>query len=98
MSEKMDEKSQVSQFDELPDAPPKSMIRLSWIGRISVAIVAAWVFLAIFGPWVAPWAESHFIEEDAQGNYFLDPGLCYLMLRLIRIWAQIISGGMCCRV
>ena len=74
MSEKMDEKSQVSQFDELPDAPPKSMIRLSWIGRISVAIVAAWVFLAIFGPWVAPWAESHFIEEDAQGNYFLDPG------------------------
>ena len=60
-------------YDELPDAPPKKRIRLSWVGKISVVIVATWVVLAFIGPWVAPWAESHFIEEDPEGNYFDDP-------------------------
>jgi peptide/nickel transport system permease protein len=64
---------EVDNFAELPDAPPRSGLRLSWVGKVSVAVVAVWVFLAFFGPWVAPWAESHFIEEDAQGNYFDDP-------------------------
>ena len=27
------------------------------------------IALAVIGPWVAPWDESHFIEEDAQ-NFF----------------------------
>ena len=74
MNEKMNVDTNIDQFDELPDAPPKSTIRLSWVGKVSVIIVAIWVFLALFGPWVAPWAESHFIEEDAQGNFFPDPG------------------------
>ena len=74
MNEKVKSEKIADQFDELPDAPPKSTIRLSWIGKISVIIVGVWVFLAFFGPWIAPWAESHFIEEDAQGNFFLDPG------------------------
>ena len=74
MNEKVKSENIADQFDELPDAPPKSTIRLSWIGKISVIIVGIWVFLAFFGPWIAPWAESHFIEEDAQGNFFLDPG------------------------
>ena len=74
MNEKVKSENIADQFDELPDAPPKSTIRLSWIGKISVIIVGVWVFLAFFGPWIAPWAESHFIEEDAQGNFFLDPG------------------------
>ena len=74
MNEKVKSEKIADQFDELPDAPPKSTIRLSWIGKISVIIVGIWVFLAFFGPWIAPWAESHFIEEDAQGNFFLDPG------------------------
>ncbi len=74
MNEKVKSENIADQFDELPDAPPKSTIRLSWIGKVSVIIVGVWVFLAFFGPWIAPWAESHFIEEDAQGNFFLDPG------------------------
>lgn len=61
-------------YDELPDAPPKSRIRLSAVGWISVGIVAFWVFIALFGPWIAPYHEAHFIEEDAAGNYFDDPG------------------------
>ena len=73
MNEKLDANINSDQFDELPDAPPKSTIRLSWVGKISTLVVAIWIALAFFGPWVAPWDESHFIEEDAQGNYFLDP-------------------------
>ena len=73
MNEKLDANINSDQFDELPDAPPKSTIRLSWVGKISLLVVALWIALAFFGPWVAPWDESHFIEEDAQGNYFLDP-------------------------
>ncbi len=60
-------------YDELPDAPPKKRIRLSWIGKISVAVVAIWVFLAIFGTWLTPYTERDYIEEDAQGEYFDDP-------------------------
>jgi peptide/nickel transport system permease protein len=60
-------------FEELPDAPPKSRLRLSWVGKICVGVVAIWVFLALFGPWITPYGESWFIEEDADGNYFDDP-------------------------
>ena len=73
MNEKINEGLSIGQFDELPDAPPKTTIRLSWVGKISVAVVVLWILLAFFGPLIAPWAESHFIEEDADGNYFLDP-------------------------
>ena len=73
MSGKFNVNINTDQFEELPDAPPKSTIRLSWVGKISLIVVSIWIALAVIGPWVAPWDESHFIEEDAQGNYFLDP-------------------------
>ncbi len=60
-------------YDELPDAPPKSRLRLSMVGKGSVAIVAFWVVLALIGPWVAPYGESHFIEDDVLGNPIDDP-------------------------
>ena len=74
MTKKTEIDEKIDQYDELPDAPPKTIIRLSWVGKVSVFIVGVWIFLAFFGPWVAPWAESHFIEEDADGNFFVDPG------------------------
>ena len=37
-------------------------------------MVAFWIFIALFGPWIAPYDEAHFIEEDAAGNFFDDPG------------------------
>ena len=60
-------------YDELPDAPPKQGIRLSWVGKISVVVVAFWVFMACFGWAIAPWAENDYIEEDPTGEYFDDP-------------------------
>ncbi len=60
-------------YDELPDAPPKTRLRLSITGKVSVAIVAIWVFVALFGPWIAPYHEAFFIEQDAAGNDILDP-------------------------
>lgn len=60
-------------YDELPDAPPKKRIRLSWVGKISVCVVAFWVFMALFGTWLAPYSERDYIEEDPQGEYYDDP-------------------------
>ena len=54
----------VDKFAELPDAPPKRGLKLTWVGKISVAIIAFWIFLAIFGPWVAPYHEAEFIADD----------------------------------
>lgn len=62
-----------SQFDELPDAPPKKGIRLSITGKVCCVIVAFFVFLAIAGPYIAPYHEGEFIEEDLNGEYILDP-------------------------
>ncbi len=62
----------IDKFAELPDAPPKRGIRLSWTGKIAVAIVALWVFLAFFGPWIAPYHEAEFVVDDG----FLPAGAC----------------------
>ncbi len=60
-------------FEELPDAPPRQRLKLSWAGKISVCIVALWVFIALAGSFIAPYHEAEFIEEDEQGNYYVDP-------------------------
>ncbi len=54
----------VDKFAELPDAPPKRGIRLSWVGKIATGIVVFWVFIAIFGPWIAPYHEAEFVADD----------------------------------
>lgn len=68
-----DDPDQKTIYDELPDAPPKKRLHLSWIGKISVAIVVIWVVVALIGPWIAPYEEDYFIEEDPSGEYFDDP-------------------------
>ncbi len=52
-------------YDELPDAPPKQRLKLSWVGKLGVIIVAFWIFMAFFGPWVAPFHEADIIAEDS---------------------------------
>ena len=45
-------------FDELPDSEPTGRFRLSWSGWLGASIVAFWVFIAIFGPALAPLGEN----------------------------------------
>jgi len=68
-------KDAIDKFDELPDAPPKRRIQLTWVGKTATAIVAFWVFLAIFGPFLAPYHEADIIADDsflpADGQFLL---------------------------
>lgn len=60
-------------FDELPDAPPRRALRLTRTGKVSVCVILFWLVIALVGAWVAPYSEAEFIEEDSQGNYYVDP-------------------------
>jgi peptide/nickel transport system permease protein len=52
-------------YDELPDAPPKKRIKLSWVGKTSVAIVALWIVIAFIGPFIAPYHEADMAADDS---------------------------------
>ena len=41
-------------FDELQDAPPSGKFRLSITGKIGVVVMVFWMFVAIFGQFLAP--------------------------------------------
>ena len=59
-----------SQFDELPDAPPKRRLKLSWSGKLGLSIVIFWIVIAFIGPFISPFHEAEFLEEDL----FMVPG------------------------
>ncbi len=52
-------------YDELSDAPPKKKIKLSWVGKIGVGIVAFWVLMMLVGPYIAPFHEADIIGDDS---------------------------------
>jgi peptide/nickel transport system permease protein len=52
-------------YDELPDAPPKKKLKLSWTGKLGVAIVAFWLIMVVIGPWIAPFHEADIIGDDS---------------------------------
>ena len=58
-------KKRKSIYDELPDAPPKKRIKLSWVGKTSVAIVALWIVIAFIGPFIAPYHEADMAADDS---------------------------------
>lgn len=55
----------LDKFDELPDAPPKRKIKLSWTGKIATAIVVFWMVIAVVGPFVAPFHEMDMDGDDS---------------------------------
>lgn len=59
---------EIDKFDELPDAPPKRKLKLSWTGKIATMIVIFWMVIAIIGPFVAPFHEMDMDGDDS----FLD--------------------------
>ena len=70
MSETQQSMHPSRQFDELPDAPPKRKIRLSWAGKMGIAILVFWAIIVVIGPWIAPYHEAEFLEE----SLFIVPG------------------------
>jgi peptide/nickel transport system permease protein len=76
-SEIQDNDQKTTIYDELPDAPPKKTLKLSWTGKLGVVVVAFWVIMAVIGPWVAPYDQAEILDMDS----YLPPG------------AQIDGGG-----
>jgi peptide/nickel transport system permease protein len=56
---------ETSVYDELPDAPPKKRLKLSWTGKLGVTIVAFWLVMVVIGPWIAPFHEADIIADDS---------------------------------
>lgn len=57
--------SDSTKYDELPDAPPKKKIALTWIGKLGVAIVGFWLIMIVIGPYIAPFHEADIIGDDS---------------------------------
>jgi len=56
-------------FDELPDSEPIGRFRFSWSGWIGVTVVSFWVFIAIFGPMIAPLGENDLPFPDDYSEF-----------------------------
>ena len=56
-------------FDELPDSAPPSRYSPSWTGWLGITIVSFWVFIAIFGPFIAPLGENDLPFPDDYSEF-----------------------------
>ena len=56
-------------FDELQDAPPSGKFRLSITGKLGVIVVAFWLFIAIFGQFLAPYEENDLPFPDDYSEF-----------------------------
>ncbi len=57
-------------YDELPDAPPKKRLKLTWTGKLGVTVVAFWVIMVFIGPYIAPYDQAEILDMDS----YLPPG------------------------
>ena len=56
-------------FDELPDSAPSSRYSPSWTGWLGIIVVSFWVFIAIFGPLIAPLGENELPFPDDYSEF-----------------------------
>jgi len=70
MSDITQSNSQTTQFDELPAAPPKRKIKLSWAGKTGVVVLIFWVIIVAIGPMISPYYEGDILDEEL----FMVPG------------------------
>ena len=70
MTETQQSMNTSSQFDELPDAPPKRKIKLSWSGKLGIAVLVFWAIIVVIGPSISPYHEAEFLDE----SLFIVPG------------------------
>ena len=60
-----EESTAVSQFDELPDAPPKRKLKFTIVGKVAISIVTFWVIMCFIGPFLSPYHEADIIADDS---------------------------------
>ncbi len=70
MAEKIDTTDTEVRFEELPDAPPRRRLRLSWSGKLGVCVVAFWMAIVFVGPSISPYHEADILDEAL----FIVPG------------------------
>ena len=58
------------QFEELPDAPPRRRLKLSWSGKLGVGVVVFWMIIVFIGPTISPYHEADILDEAL----FIVPG------------------------
>ena len=56
---------ETSIYDELPDAPPKKKLTLTWVGKLGVVVVLFWLVMVFIGPYIAPFHEADIIAYDS---------------------------------
>ena len=70
MPEAIEKANGAAQFEELPDAPPRRRLKLSWTGKLGVCVVAFWMVIVIIGPSISPYHEADILDEAL----FIVPG------------------------
>jgi len=70
MRETTDSTDKEAGFGDLPDAPPRRRMRLSWSGWLGVSVVVFWAAIVCIGPSIAPYHEADFLDEAL----FIAPG------------------------
>ena len=70
MSDTLQTNRETTQFDELPDAPPKRKIKLSWAGKTGLVVLIFWVIIVAIGPLISPYHEADILDEEL----FVVPG------------------------
>ena len=64
-----------TQYDELPDAPPKRRMKWSLTGKIGIAVVVFWLAMCFIGPTLSPYDEGDIIVDESftlSGTYCQD--------------------------
>ena len=70
MPEEIEKTTTAAQFEELPDAPPRRRLKLSWAGKLGVCVVAFWMVIVVIGPSISPYHEADILDEAL----FIVPG------------------------
>ena len=70
MPEGIERTTTAARFEELPNAPPRRRLKLSWAGKLGVCVVAFWMVIVIIGPSISPYHEADILDEAL----FIVPG------------------------
>ena len=57
-------------FQELPDAPPRRKIRFTVTGKIGIFFVVFWILMVFIGPYISTYNEADILDE----SLFIEPG------------------------